>query len=108
MLKKLRKKEEFEKVYKKGITFLYGNIVIRFLKNGLGFSRIGVVVSGRFSKKAVERNKIKRQLRYIFQKERLLFEKNIDIVVLPKKGKTNFRLLRENTEKALKKAKIIT
>lgn len=38
-------------------------ISLKVLKNNLNFNRFGFVVSGKVSKKSVERNKIKRRLR---------------------------------------------
>jgi len=104
---RLRKKQEFEEVYKKGKSFSFENITLRFVKNKLECSRIGFVVSGKFSKKAVERNKIKRQLRAILRKNIQLLDSGLDIVIIPKKGKPiSYFLLQENVEKALQKAKI--
>jgi ribonuclease P protein component len=106
---RLRKKQEFENVYKKGKSFSFENINVRFVKNNLGHSRIGLVVSGKFSKKAVERNKIKRQLRTILRKNILLLTPGVDAVLIPKKGKKiSYQILRENVEKTLQKAKIIS
>ena len=104
---RVKRNEDFSKIIARKKSFANSCFIIYKDENQIGHGRVGISVSKKLGN-AVTRNKIKRQLRYIFQKERLLFEKNIDIVVLPKKGKTNFRLLRENTEKALKKAKIIT
>jgi ribonuclease P protein component len=106
---RLRRKEEFENVYKKGKASSYENIFLKFVKNNLDYSRIGLVVSGKFSKKASERNKIKRQLRSILQKNEVLLRAGMDIIVIPKKRqKASFQELQENVQKALNKAKIIS
>lgn len=106
---RLRKKQEFENVYKKGKSFSYENITLVFVKNDLGYFRAGVVVSGKFSQKATERNKIKRQLRVILQKHSPILAGGIDVVIIPKKKEgLTYQKLQENTEKALKKAKIIS
>ncbi len=105
---RLRKKQEFENVYKKGKTFSDEGITVRFVKNNLEYSRIGFVVSGKFSKKAVERNRIKRQLRTILQKNVEVLSLGIDLVFIPRKRtETTHETLQKNIEKALKKAKII-
>jgi ribonuclease P protein component len=105
---RLRKKQEFENVYKKGRFSSYENITLKFVKNNLGYSRIGFVVSGKFSKKAVERNKIKRQLKNIFQKNLFSLGTDMDLIIIPqKKEKLTYQKLQENVEKSLKKAKII-
>jgi len=106
---RLRKKEEFENVYKKGKFSLYENITLKFVKNKLGYSRVGLVVSGKFSKKAVERNKKKRQLGNILQKNKSFLRAGIDIAVIPKKKeKLTYQELQKNTDEALKRAKIIS
>lgn len=106
---RLRKKQEFENVYKQGKACSQGNVFIKFVKNNLNYSRVGFIVSSKFSKKAVERNKIKRQLRAIFQKKISLIKSEVDIVVIPRKEATTkaFKELNEDVEKVLKKAKLI-
>jgi ribonuclease P protein component len=105
---RLRKKIDFENVYRGGRSFFLGNISLRIVKNNLDFSRIGFVVSAKFSKKATERNKIKRQLRDIFAKKIVQFKEAIDlVVVVKKKEKIEFDDLQKNIEKVLKKARII-
>jgi ribonuclease P protein component len=109
---KLTKKNEFENVYKRGRTLLCEDIKIFWVKNKLNFFRLGIVVGGKFSKKATERNKIKRRIRSIFQKKEMFLNENIDrvdIVLIPKKKeKQTFWDLQKNIEKAFKKAKIIS
>lgn len=105
---RLRKKQEFENVLKNGKSFFYENISLRMVKNNQENSRIGFIISNKFSKKATERNKIKRQLRAIFYKTIPILKKGKDIVIIPlKKEKSTPDSFRENIEKALKKAKLI-
>lgn len=105
---RLRKKQEFENVFKKGKSFFCENISLRIVNNDLKSSRIGIVVSGKFSKKAVERNRIKRQLREVLRKILPMLKAGEDIVVTPlKKKKESVQDLQAKVEKALKKAKII-
>ena len=105
---RLRKKQDFENVFKKGISFFFENISIRVAENNQKHSRIGFVVSSKFSKKAVERNKIKRQLRAILFQNVPALKSGKDVVIIPfKKEKMLFQELQKNVEKALKKAKLI-
>ena len=55
----LKKKKDFEKVFKKGKGFKEDFLVLIFKKNNLNQSRFGFIVSKNFSKKANLRNKIK-------------------------------------------------
>lgn len=82
---RLIKKEDFGKVHRQGRFFCLENIAIKTGKNKLGVSRIGFSVGLNFSKKAVERNRIKRQLRGIFQKYLNEIKKGMDIVVIARK-----------------------
>jgi len=62
---RLRKKSDINEVFKNGKTVAGRFIFIRIAKNGLKDNRFAFVVSLKVSKKAVIRNKVKRQLREI-------------------------------------------
>ena len=107
---RLIKRTDFEKVYKYGRLFYFENIAIKIIKNGIDESRIGFSVGIKFSKKAVERNRIKRQLREIFRKILEKIEKDADIVVMVKKiekGKNDQKNLAISIEKILKRGNLI-
>ncbi len=73
---RLRRKKDFEEIFKKGRSFKESFLVLKILKNNLKVSRFGFVVSQKVSKKAVVRNKIKRRLREIVG---LNIKKNLQI-----------------------------
>ena len=104
---KLKKKKDFENVFKRGKGFKEDFLYLKIVKNKLKTSRFAVVVGKNFSKKAVERNKIKRQIREIIQANLPEIKPAIDgvIVVLPK-TKTNFPELKKTIDKLFKKAKL--
>jgi ribonuclease P protein component len=105
---RLRKKVEFENVYKNGDFFSAGNLSLKCAKSEASFFRIGFVVGVKFSPKAIVRNKIKRQLREIFSQQTRLLKKKMDIVIMIKKQeKVTFAGLQKDAEKLLKKAKLI-
>lgn len=58
-------------------------MVIKTLVNRLNFSRIGVIVSGRFVRGAAARNRLRRQLLAVIDPETVT--PGFDIVVLLKK-----------------------
>jgi ribonuclease P protein component len=60
---RLTKKKDFENVFKKGKGFKQDLLFLKAAKNDLGENRFGFVVSTKISKKATERNKVKRRLR---------------------------------------------
>lgn len=107
---RLKAREDFEAVHKAGRFFSEGNISLKAKKNNLGRTRIGIMVGLKFSKKAVERNKIKRQIREItreFLPDKL--KKGFDVVIMPKKSReiVSFESLKENLENVFKKANLI-
>jgi len=71
---------EFAKCVKAGKTLKSREFTIHYLKNELGYIRIGVSVSTKLGK-AVVRNRIKRQIREMV-KECLNFEISYDVVVI--------------------------
>ena len=65
--KKILKTKDFKEILGKGLKFVFPELVfIAQVKAQGEHSRIGFIVSKKVSKKAVERNKVKRRLREIF------------------------------------------
>jgi ribonuclease P protein component len=69
-ISRLVKDKEFENVFKKGRSSYDKVIGTKMIKNELGINRFGIIISSKVSKKAIVRNKIKRQIRGIV-KERI-------------------------------------
>ncbi len=67
-INRLAKKSDFQKVFKDGRLVAGELIWLKYKKNDVGRSRAGFVVGLKVSKKAVERNKIKRRLRSAFRR----------------------------------------
>ncbi len=85
MLKKkylVRKQKEFDQVFAEGRYVRDKELVLKVRENRLDFSRIGVVVSSKVSKKAVFRNKLRRQLKGIFLKDQKKIKTGYDLVVI--------------------------
>jgi ribonuclease P protein component len=107
---RLVKRKDFEKIYKYGNFFCFGVIGIRTLKNELNNVRIGLSVGLKYSKKTVERNKAKRQIREIAKKNLTKIKTGFDMVVTIKKEenkKINQKELEAMYLKALEKAGLI-
>ncbi len=86
MLKKinrLTKKKDFSLVFKEGYFFGEQFICLKTRKNGLPYSRVGIIVGTKISKKAVQRNKVKRLLREIFRLKINSIKPGFDIVIIP-------------------------
>ncbi len=78
----LRNKKDFDQVFKAGQSFYCPILGIKALKNELPFNRLGVIIGLKISKKAVVRNKIKRQIRVIFNKKIENLNHHYDFVVI--------------------------
>ncbi|HAM88065.1 MAG: Ribonuclease P protein component [Candidatus Falkowbacteria bacterium GW2011_GWC2_38_22] len=79
---RLTKKNDFDRVFKKGISVFDYILGIKILKNNLPDSRFGIIVSNKISKKANERNKIKRQIRECLKKINPKIILPIDCVII--------------------------
>lgn len=107
MLKKefrIRKQKDFENVFKKGIYFSNKFLTLKVVKNNLFFSRFGFVVSKKISKKAIERNRIKRLMSEFIRLSQKEIKPDLDIIFITKpeiRGK-KFKEIKEFMEKLLK------
>ncbi len=105
---RIQKKKDIEKIFKKGRAFKEAPLVLKTIKNNLGTSRFGFVVSQKVSKKANVRNKVKRRLREIIRLELNSFKAGSDnlFITLPGIEKKDFPEIKKITEKLLAKSKI--
>lgn len=107
MLKKnnrIRLNKEFDRVFN-GQSFYGKYLGIKLSKNGLELSRFGFIVSAKVSKKAVERNTIKRRLREIVFQDLPSLKIGYDVVFIAFKPilDKNFVELKELVSKGFKK-----
>ena len=107
---RIKKKKDFEIIFKKGAGFKNSSFILKVLKNGLEYSRFGFVVSQKVSKKAVERNKIRRRLSEIIKNNFKNTKKGLDLVFvsLPEVKNKDFGQLRVEIKSILTKAKCLT
>lgn len=104
---RLRKKNDFDAVFKKGASFKNSCLALKVAKNGLSGARVGIVVSLKVSKKAVERNKIRRRLSEAV-KANFPMEKGFDmaLVALPPIKEKDFAGVDQCIKDIFKKAKL--
>ncbi|HOZ55698.1 MAG: ribonuclease P [Parcubacteria group bacterium ADurb.Bin316] len=111
MLKKynrLAKTKDIDSVFKYGKNNFSNFLGAKILDNQLVFNRFAVVVGTKISKKAVVRNKIKRQIREIIKQEQPDFKTGKDIIILtlPAIFNKKFADIREDLIKVFKKARL--
>ncbi|VAX15529.1 Ribonuclease P protein component [hydrothermal vent metagenome] len=94
---KLLKKPEFDLVFKQGRRSRGKRIEFIYLKNGLGRSRIGLVVSRKVGKSVI-RSRAKRILREVFRLNRGSLAYDIDLVARPYPGLGLFTFDEAETE----------
>lgn len=96
------KKKDFDNVFKKGKSKAGKLVFLKILKNNLEANRFGIIVSTKISKKAVNRNKIKRRIREIIRQADI--ETGFDIVVVAKPEiiNKNYQEIKEEIEELLK------
>ncbi|MFH1522686.1 MAG: ribonuclease P protein component [Patescibacteria group bacterium] len=85
MLKKincLNKDKEFDNVFKNGRVSYDKILGVRAASSKIKNCRFGIIVSNKISKKAVERNKIKRRLRDIAGKELEKLKGGFDVIMI--------------------------
>ncbi len=81
---RIRKRKDFLSLFKKGKRYRgkYFNLI--YLSNDFSFSRMAVIVSKKVGN-AVKRNKIKRQMRTLFRRNKSLLKAPLDIIIIAKK-----------------------
>jgi len=111
MLKKsnrITKDKEFDRVFKTGQSFYTKLLGIKAADNGLELNRLGVLISTKVSKRAVVRNKLKRQIKEIIQAELpgLKIGKDLVIIVFSQILDKKFEEIKALVLMALKKLKL--
>ena len=79
---RLRKDKDFDFVFKTGRVSYDKIMGVRAVINHCGVNRFGILVSNKISKKAVERNKIKRRIREAARANIDKIKKGFDIIIV--------------------------
>lgn len=90
---KLLKEENYRNVFAKAERFGNRSFTVLARKNGLGYPRLGLAISKKCAKRAVDRNRIKRHFRESFRLNQHKLP-NVDIIAMCKPS----ALALENTE----------
>lgn len=111
MLKKINRmglNKEFDRAFKTGQSFYSKVFSLKVVDNDLPVSRLGILISTKVSKKAVIRNRFKRQIREIVQDNlpRLKNGKDLVIVVFPQILDKNFEEIKNLVEVGFSRLKL--
>lgn len=103
---RLKKRNDFENLFKKGRSFFDKNFGLRFTKNGQEHTRVGISISKKCDKKAVARNRAKRITSEIFRGHISEIKQGYDILFIAKPPviKRPYNDLEKEILSALKKA----
>ncbi|MEI6378025.1 MAG: ribonuclease P protein component [Candidatus Falkowbacteria bacterium] len=106
-INRLAKRKEFEQLFASGRA-IYGRFLgLRFTANDSGLPKVVVIAGKKVSKKAVTRNRLKRQIREVIRLRLTSFNGlNAAIIVLPAATKATFVDFKGDLDLLLKKAKI--
>ena len=79
---RISRNKDFDRVFKLGRSF-YGKIIgLKAVDNNASFNRLGILISTKVSKKAVVRNRFKRQIRRIIQEQLANIKEGKDIIII--------------------------
>ncbi len=100
----VKSNEEFNLVMKKGKCIKNKYFVLYMMKNNLDKYRFGISV-GKKVCNAVNRNKLKRQVRNILDYHKNLYSKSKDYIIIVRKSSLNeeYSILEENLVKLLER-----
>ncbi|MFA6322179.1 MAG: ribonuclease P protein component [Candidatus Buchananbacteria bacterium] len=106
---RLNKEKDIKRVLRLGRSLFSPYFRLKYLQNNLKKTRVTVVVSTKFSKKAVERNRVKRQIREIFRLNLAKISLGCDFVlsVAPAALGTEYQKLEKEILFLLNKAKLL-
>lgn len=106
---RLTAEKDFNRIFKRGRSVSGKGVGLKVAPNRLEVSRFAFVVSTKISKKAVVRNKLKRQMREVVCEVLEDIKKGMDVVVMARKDAADaeFSILKDSLLKVLKKAGVL-
>lgn len=105
---RLVKQKDFERIFKQGKSYYTKLLGAKTLGSQLEFNRFGIVISTKVSKKATERNKLKRQIRQALRELDKNLKSGFDLVIMALPGFLNqeYKTVRDELGKIFKGLKL--
>lgn len=88
---RLKTDQDFQRLARKGRSVSVPAITLKYIPNGLQFSRFGFVVSVKTDKRAVVRNRVKRRIREIIRLKLAKIKPGYDIMMVIRRGTEEIR-----------------
>lgn len=106
---RLIKTKDFKRIFKLGKAYHAKIFRLKVLANESETNRYGIVISSKVSKKAVERNKLKRQFRRAVKQfdKRLFLGFDLVIIVFPAALSQDYKFIESQLKKTLFIAKLL-
>ncbi len=100
---RLVKEKDFKRIFKLGKSSYTKIFILKILANELDFNRYGFIISSNVSKKATERNKLKRQFRAAIKEidNKLITGNDLIFIVSHAALKTEYKLIKSELNKIL-------
>jgi len=108
MITLLGKKEPWGRIIKQCRSIFNQELKIKFVKNNLNYNRYGIIIPVTVDKRAVIRNKLRRQIKNYLNQLNSQFFAGYDIIIFVNESikDINFSQLKTNLNTLLKKIKI--
>lgn len=106
--RRLVREKDFEKIFRQGKAYYTKLLGVKALASQAIFNRYGLVVSAKVSKKASDRNRLKRQLRAAVRglDKKLISGLDLVIMVLPGLLKQDYKTIKSELERIFVKLKL--
>lgn len=103
---KLKKNEDFKKVYSRGKSIVTPYLVLYFIRNGTGQNRLGISVSKKVGNSVV-RNRTKRLIREAFRLSSLTLKSGLDMVIIARvrMNQADFKTTEKHMNQVLNKVR---
>lgn len=108
-INRIKKKKDFEVIFKNSKSFKSSLFIFKIMENSLSLNRFGFVVSQKVSKNATTRNLVRRRLTEVMKAEinKIAIGTDIVIIALPGIEKKTFSDIKEEVVNALVKTRLI-